>query len=68
MSDAEAKAEATLRKLSREELSGMKPRLGLDLSLQDDEEIIAQAVPVLAGKIRARAAAQEVNAGQNTYV
>lgn len=59
--DAEARAETALRKLSPSELSGMKGRLGLDLSLEGGEDIIAQAVPVLADKIRARAAAQEVS-------
>ncbi|CBJ31304.1 conserved unknown protein [Ectocarpus siliculosus] len=57
--DAEARAETALRKLSPSELSGMKARLGLDLSLEGGEDIIAQAVPVLADKIRAKAAAQE---------
>lgn len=57
--DAEAKAEAALRKLSPSELAGMKSRLGLDDSLEGDELIVLSAVPILASKIRARAAAQE---------
>ncbi|CAM9675130.1 unnamed protein product [Ectocarpus fasciculatus] len=58
--DAEERAENALRKLSPSELSGMKARLGLDLGLEGGEDIIAQAVPVLADKIRARAAAEEL--------
>lgn len=58
---AEARAEKALRKLSPSELSGMKARLGLDPSLEGGEDIIAQAVPVLADKIRARAASQQVS-------
>lgn len=58
--DAEAQAEAALRKLSPSELAGMKSRLGLDDSLEGEEQILASAVPILADKIRARAAAQEV--------
>eukprot|EP00903_Cladosiphon_okamuranus_P014023 g13040.t1 len=58
--DAEAKADAALRKLSPSELAGMKSRLGLDESLESEEEILAGAVPILADKIRARAAAEEV--------
>ena len=57
--DAEAKAGAALRKLSPSELAGMKARLGLDDRLESAEEIMAAAVPVLADKIRARAAAEE---------
>ncbi|CAM9955913.1 unnamed protein product, partial [Scytosiphon promiscuus] len=57
---AEGKAEAVLRKLSSSELAGMKPRLGLDPGLEGDEEIIARAVPILAERIRAKSASQEV--------
>lgn len=59
ISDAAQKAEAALRKLSPEELEGMKPRLGLDDALQG-EDIISQAVPILAAKIREREMAQAV--------
>lgn len=65
--DAEAKAEAALRKLSPSELAGMKSRLGLDESLEGEEKILAGAVPVLAEKIRARAAAQEVTPSSQIF-
>lgn len=58
-SEAEETAEAILRRLSPSELEGTKARLGLDDNLQGDD-IIEEAVPILAAKIRARAAAQEV--------
>lgn len=57
-------AESVLRRLSPSELEGMKGRLGLDDSLEG-EETIAQAVPLIAAKIRAREAAQE---GQSAAV
>lgn len=53
------KAEAALRKLTPEELEGMKARLNLNNELQG-EEILSQAVPILAVKIQAREAAQRV--------
>lgn len=57
--DAESTAEAVLRRLSPSELEGMKARLSLDGGLEG-EGIIAEAVPILAAKIRARETAQEV--------
>lgn len=53
---AHLKAETTLRKLTPQELQGIKSKLGLDDSLEGADNIIDRAVPILVAKILARQA------------
>lgn len=64
---ARLKAETILRKLTPQELEGIKTRLGLDDSLEGVDNIIDQAVPILVAKILARQVQSERMEQESNY-